>query len=158
MKPMRRQDKEITDKKIIVEILEMSQICRLGLVENGEAYIVPTNFAYDDGIIYIHSAAEGRKIDIIRRDNRVSFEMESSGEVVKGETPCKWGMKYRSIMGRGFITIHDDIELKTKGLNLIMKKYGGSPDMGYDESSISRVVLLKLKIESVTAKQSGIWE
>ena len=53
---MRRLDKEITDLQLITEILEKSEICRLGLVENNEAYIVPVNFAYAGNSIYLKSA------------------------------------------------------------------------------------------------------
>ncbi len=58
---MRRKDKEITDPKIISEILDLSEICRLGMVDDGRAYIVPVNYAHKDGAIYIHSAMHGKK-------------------------------------------------------------------------------------------------
>ena len=84
---MRRQDKEITDTGLIREVLVKSEICRLGLVENDEAYIVPVNYAYDNGLIYIHSAPDGRKIEMIKRNNRVSFEIEFAGEMTRQSAP-----------------------------------------------------------------------
>lgn len=155
---MRRKDKEITDKSIINTILNNSEICRLGLVENGEAYIVPVNYAFDDGLIYIHSAAHGKKIEILKKNNSVSFEIEYPGEIEKNEIPCEWSAKYRSVMGRGTITIETEKEAKISGLNLIMKKYGAKGELKYDDSSLSRMVLIILKINSLTGKQSGDWQ
>lgn len=152
---MRRTDKEILDKEIISQILEKSQICRLGLVENNEAYIVPVNYAYHDGIIYIHSAPEGRKIRLIRECNLVSFETELYLEIIKKDIPCQWSANYRSVMGKGIITIENDPKAKKHGMDLIMKKYGAETEPDYEESSLSRMVLLKLEIISVTGKQSG---
>ena len=61
---MRRLDKEIKDSDVIQEILQNSEICRLGLVDGNEAYIVPVNYGYKDGVIYMHSAPNGRKMEI----------------------------------------------------------------------------------------------
>jgi len=154
---MRRQDKEITDSGLIQEILAKSEICRLGLVENDEAYIVPVNYAYDNGLIYIHSAPDGRKIEMIKRNNRVSFEIEFAGEIIKDKVPCNWSAKYRSVMGKGSIIIENDSELKKRGLDLILRKYGADMQLNYDKSILSRMVMLILKIDSITGKQSGNW-
>jgi uncharacterized protein len=154
---MRRLDKEITDREVMAEILRSSDICRLGLVDNNEAYIVPVNYAWSDGIIYIHSAHAGRKMELLRQDSRVSFEIEFHHEIIKSNIPCGWTAKYRSVMGRGTITIDNDISSKKKGLDLIMQKYGATMELNYDEGSFSRMTMLRLKIESVTGKQSGDW-
>ncbi|HOF20182.1 MAG TPA: pyridoxamine 5'-phosphate oxidase family protein [Bacteroidales bacterium] len=155
---MRRQEKEIRDSNVISEILEKSMVCRLGLVDNDEAYIVPVNYAYDGGRIYIHSAPEGRKIRLIKKNNAVSFEAELPFEIIRGESACQWSAKYRSVTGRGVVTIEDDPESKKHGMDLIMKKYGAGTGLLYDEESLSRLVILKLEIISVTGKQSGEWQ
>ena len=154
---MRRTDKEITDRKIIQDIVEKSAICRLGLVQNGEAYIVPVNYAYQNGSILIHSASEGRKIDIIKQNPRVSFEIEYFSETMKNEIACKWGTKYRCVMGTGRVTIVTNSDVKKDGLDLLMKKYGEEGKPEYDPTALDKVVLLRLEIESMTGKQSGDW-
>jgi len=155
---MRRLDKQITNPEILNKILNESHICRLGLVENGEAYIVPVNFAHADGVIYIHSALNGRKMNIIRTNNRVSFEMELDYSIITSEAPCGWTEKYRSIMGKGFIEIDNDLASKKHGLDLIMRKYGANMELNYDKKILARMTILKLTIESFTGKQSGDWE
>lgn len=155
---MRRKDKEITDTAIIESILKESEICRLGLVENGEAYIVPVNFAYSNGALYIHSAMQGRKIEVLKRNNKVAFEMEAHASIKTGPKPCDWTARYRSAMGKGTIEIETGLEQKKHGLDLIMKKYGwGSEELIYDAPLLSRVCILKVNIESIAAKQSGDW-
>ncbi|HUI28574.1 MAG TPA: pyridoxamine 5'-phosphate oxidase family protein [Candidatus Acidoferrales bacterium] len=154
---MRRTDKEITDPNLLQDILINSQICRLGLVDNSEAYIVPVNYAFVDGYIYIHSASEGRKIEILKRNPKAAFEIEYPSETIRGEIPCKWGTRYRSVMGKGTIVIDDDIESKKNGFDALMRKYGAEFALVYDESALAKAVLLKLRIESLTGKQSGIW-
>lgn len=154
---MRRKDKEITDPEIIGEILHTAQICRIGLVDEGEAYIVPVNYAYDKGFIYIHSAPAGKKIELIRQNPKVSFEIEGFFEVVKDEIPCKWTARYRSLMGKGLVTLENDPEARRRGMDLIMRKYGAENELKYDEAVLSRTILLKMEVLSVTGKQSGTW-
>lgn len=154
---MRRSDKEITDPKIMSEILVNSSICRLGLVQDGEAYIVPVNYAFNDGYIFIHSAVEGRKIEILKQNPKVTFEIEYPSEVVKNEVACKWGTKYRSLMGKGTIEIRYDAESKKECFDLLMRKYGADFSAVYDQSALEKAAVLKLKIESYTGKQSGVW-
>jgi len=154
---MRRLDKQITDQQVIEEILQQSDICRLGLVDQDEAYIVPVNYAYADNVIYIHSAHAGRKMELLKQNNRVSFEVEFHHEVVKSDIACNWTAKYRSVMGKGTVTITDNPDMKKKGMDLIMRKYGADMELNYNEKVLARMAVLQLKIESLTGKQSGDW-
>jgi uncharacterized protein len=154
---VRRAEKEITDKQVILEILDKAEICRLGLVENGEAYIVPVNFAHEAGILYIHSAPAGRKMEILRKNNLVTFEIEGPREIIPDKTPCDWTSKYRCLMGRGIVTISDDPVMKKKTLDLLMRKFGAEGPLEYKESSFSKMAALTLSIGSISGKQSGTW-
>ena len=66
---MRRKDREISDYSEIIRIIESCSVCRLGLMDENEAYIVPMNFGYivenKELTLYFHSAKEGRKIDLM---------------------------------------------------------------------------------------------
>lgn len=155
---MRRLDKEIKDPQILDEILRKSDICRLGLVDKNEAYIVPVNYAYSDGCIYIHSAGKGRKIEVLKDNPNVSFEITHTAEIIRGEKACNWTTRYRSVMGKGSITIETDMATKKKALDLIMRKYDDQVELVYEEPLLLRVVILKLQITEVSGKQSGKWE
>ena len=98
---MRRTEKEIKDRAEIDSIIRRSQVVRLGLSDNGLPYIVPLSFGYDGEAIYVHCAKQGRKLDIIRKNNIVCFEFDIVLGVVEAEPACSWGMKYQSVIGTG---------------------------------------------------------
>jgi nitroimidazol reductase NimA-like FMN-containing flavoprotein (pyridoxamine 5'-phosphate oxidase superfamily) len=154
---MRRKKQEITDKEIIKEILSKSIICRLGLIDGGRSYIVPVNYGYSDNTIYIHSASEGKKIELLKLNNNVCFEIEYHSEIIKKEKACDWNTKYRSVIGYGSIEIITDEEEKKQGLDFIMKQHGSKDNNVYKNSSLKNMVILKLNIEEITGKQSGEW-
>lgn len=150
---MRRKEKAITDKKFLEAILREAQVCRLGLTDGDEAYIVPVNYAYHEGVIWIHSAPEGRKMELLRHDGKVTFEIEGDSSVVRDAVPCRWTTRYRSVMGRGNVTIHDDEATKREGMNLILQKYGFTGRPRYGKKDLEGMVVLKLKVEKLTGKE-----
>ncbi|MBE0649749.1 MAG: pyridoxamine 5'-phosphate oxidase family protein [Bacteroidales bacterium] len=155
---MRRKDKEITDKKIIEEILSKSEICRIAMVDNGQPYLIPVNYGYSDNAIYIHSASKGRKIEVLKQNNRVCFEMDYGHEVLKDALACNWTAKYRSLIGFGTVDILTDEEEKLFGLDQIMAHYGGPENNIYKKQNVNNIVILRINIEEVSMKQSGNWD
>lgn len=73
------------------------------------------------------------------------------------EIACKWGTKYRSVMGLGTVTILRDSESKRSKFDMLMKKYGDGNQLIYDESALEKSVILQVKVDSCTGKQSGDW-
>ena len=49
---------------------------RLGLAFQNEPYVVPVSYGYDQGRIFFHSAKQGKKVDFMRRNNKVCFEVD----------------------------------------------------------------------------------
>jgi len=150
---MRRQEREIRDEAEIQEILEKALVCRLGLYDGQYPYVVPLNYGYRNGCMYFHCAREGKKTDILKKNGRVCIEVDIDFRVVRGETPCRWTAKYRSVIGFGRARIIDDEREKKAGLDVIMAHYGGSGG-GYDEKSLQRTSLIEVVLESITGKQS----
>ena len=68
----------------------------------------------NDNQIFIHSAKRGKKIDLIKSNPNICFEIESKHEIITGEKACDWTTKYQSIIGYGKIEILDDIESKRR--------------------------------------------
>jgi len=95
---MRRKDKEIVDEKVMVSIIEKAIACRLAMCWQDEPYVIPMNFGYHDNYIYLHSAREGRKLDILRNNNKVCIEFDVDVELVKSQEACKTSMKYKSVL------------------------------------------------------------
>lgn len=152
---MRKKDKEIKDKKLIEFIMKRATVCRIGLSENNVPYIVPLSFGYKDNCLYFHSAKEGKKIDMIRRNNNACFEIDIDSEVVKGENACGWTMKYYSIIGFGRAFLIEDFEEKRKVLDIVMEHYAGKSSLEYSEQAVNNAAIIKVEIESMTGKKSG---
>ncbi len=84
---MRRKDKEITDQSVIQEILLNNTICRLSLSDGEMPYVIPMNYGYKDGCFYFHSAHEGRKLNLLKKNNKVCIEVTDSIEIVTSPIP-----------------------------------------------------------------------
>ncbi len=154
---MRRKDKEISNLAAIEDIVRNSLVCRLGLAEKDQPYIVPLSFGFRDNNLYFHSAPKGKKIDMLRKNSKVCFEFDIDHEVVVDEQACRWGMKYRSVIGFGRATIVEDMAEKIEGLDAIMDQYSDRSFV-YPEVKLENTVIIKVEIESMTGKQSGYEE
>jgi hypothetical protein len=152
---MRKKDKEIKDIAAIEDILSKALVCRLGLCENNQPYVVPLCFGYKDNALYFHCAGQGKKLDIIRKNNNVCFELDIDLELVKNEQPCNWGMKYKSVIGFGKAVFIEDADLKRKALDIIMRQFSGKT-FEYPEQAIKNTTIIKVEIENMTGKQSAL--
>jgi uncharacterized protein len=155
---MRRKDKEIRSKDIIGQLLSSSDICRIAMIDGDRPYMVPLNYGYDGNALYFHSAMAGRKIEILKQNNKVCFEIEYQNEVIRNEIPCEWSAKYRSLIGYGTIVFITEPEAKMKGLDIIMAHYGKTGANTYKPGNLENIFILKLNIEEISGKQSGDWE
>lgn len=151
---MRRKDKEILDRNIIEQIIMHSDVCRLALSVDDRPYLVPLNFGYQDKYLYFHSAPRGKKINMIKQNSNVCFEMDCDIEIIKEKEACDWGTRYVSVIGYGRALLVYDYEEKIKALNIIMAKYGSSP-ADYSRSKVEKIVVIKVMISEITGKRSG---
>lgn len=150
---MRRKEKQITEKNEIEFIIRKSTVCRLGLADAGRPYIVPLCFGYRDNALYFHSAGEGQKIEILKKNNQVCFEFDADCELRTGKTACAWGMRYRSVIGFGTATLIEDPAQKREALDIIMMQYAVGP-FEYSQKSFDRALAIKVDISEMTGKKS----
>ena len=150
---MRRKEKEIVEKNEIEAVIAAAKVCRLAMAENGHPYIVPLCFGYADGVIYFHSAREGKKLDILKQNNRVCFEFDIDTEVKTGKTACQWGMRFRSVIGFGKAYFIEDPESKRSALHVIMGQYG-SGAFEFPDETVSKTTVIRVEIESMTGKRA----
>jgi nitroimidazol reductase NimA-like FMN-containing flavoprotein (pyridoxamine 5'-phosphate oxidase superfamily) len=152
---MRREERAITDIKEIHEIIHKAEVCRLGLAVENTPYIVPVNYGFLDNSLYVHCATEGRKLDMIRKNNTVCFEIDIDHKIIDGgEVACKWGTLYRSVIGYGKAFIIDDFEEKKKALNAIMNHYSGKKDYQYTDNAVKNVGIIRIDITYLSGKQT----
>ena len=156
MSGMRRKDKEITEKVVLEEILLENEVGRLGTAVNGVPYIVPLNYAYRNGRIYLHTHREGKKVKDIKVNPIVCFEVDS-GEIIEGENPCNFSWRYRSVIARGKARIIEDDEERLDALRMISNKYsfGKGQLLNLEKvMHLSHLVVIEIEIESMTGKKS----
>ena len=148
---MRRKEREIGDRKEIDGIIARCRVCRLALCDEGQPYVVPLHFGYDGRCLYFHAALEGKKIDILRRNDRVAFEFDILHGIVPGERACDWGSRYESVVGSGRAEIVEDAKARKAALDCIMRQYGG--DAGdFSESVLARTLILRVRILALSGK------
>ena len=148
---MRRKDREITDRNVIDGIIARCSVCRIALCDEGQPYVLPLNFGYDGRYFYFHSAHDGKKIEILRRNNRIGFEFDIFHEVITAGTPCEWGIKYESVVGTGTAEFIESAHEKAYALGCILDQYGGSFNE-FKDTGISSVTVLKVTIVSISGK------
>ena len=151
---MRRKEKAITDKSEIEAVIHNSIVCRVGLSDDNIPYIVPLCFGYQNNTIYVHGSLEGKKINILRKNNNVCFEFDTDVEIVKGDNACDWGMKYQSVIGFGKAFFIDAPEQKRKALIIIMSQYSENI-FQFQDSTIDKTSVIRIEITSMTGKRSG---
>jgi nitroimidazol reductase NimA-like FMN-containing flavoprotein (pyridoxamine 5'-phosphate oxidase superfamily) len=151
---VRRKDKEITDQKDIEAIIDRADVCRIGLSVDGDPYVFSVNYGYSEGKLYFHSAQQGQKIEMIQKNPRVSFQMETDVEIVPADKACDWSIKYRSVIGFGKAEFLNSPEEKRFALKTIMSHYSDKK-FDFAEESLSSVCIICIKIEKMTGKKSG---
>jgi nitroimidazol reductase NimA-like FMN-containing flavoprotein (pyridoxamine 5'-phosphate oxidase superfamily) len=150
---MRRADREIKDERIINEIITRARFCHIALHDGTYPYLVTVNFGFRDNCLYFHAAAEGKKIDLIRRNPNVCFQLISVAKLSTGSDPCNdWTTKYKSITGYGNAVIVTGREEKIAGMNTLMAHYSTRESFAYDEHSLAETAVIKIEISSMTAK------
>ena len=151
---MRRKEKEITDQDAIRSILEKARVCRLGMMDGDRPYIVPLCFGYRDRILYFHGALKGHKIDLLRRNPNVCFEVDLIAEPVASENACDWSMRYQSVIGFGKAWLVEDADEKREALSIIMAQYADRP-FRFPDKMIRATAVIRVEIEEMTGKHSG---
>ncbi len=150
---MRRPHQEIVDRAAVDAVIRRSQVCRLGLSDAGEPYVIPLCFGYDGKVLYFHCSREGRKLDILRRNNRVCFEFDVVEGLVEAEQACGWSIRYQSVIGFGTASEVEDAAEKERALTLLMEQYSDRR-FTLPAHAIDRTAIIRLDIREMTGKQS----
>lgn len=155
MNGMTRRERQVTDINEIVKILDNSKVVHVGMIDGDEPYVVPMNYGYtlegDKLTLWLHGARRGRKIDAMKANPKVFFEMEYGIEPFEGEVACKYGIAYSSIMGRGVAEIIEDVEVKKAALSFLMKTQTGKV-FEFEDRMAEVVGVIRIDVLEYTAK------
>jgi nitroimidazol reductase NimA-like FMN-containing flavoprotein (pyridoxamine 5'-phosphate oxidase superfamily) len=155
---LRRKDREIADINDKIAIIEECKFCRLGLCENDSPYVVPLNYGYtyenERLTLFFHGALEGKKIDIIKKNNNACFEIDCDTKLIDGEKSCNYSYEFKSVIGFGKIIFLETNDEKSTGLRCLMKHQTGR-EIGHNfsEDELKNVCVFKMLVEEFTGKQ-----
>jgi len=143
-----KRENQIMDEMEIRNILDQCLITHIGLVDGDEPYVIPMNYGYvmENGklTLYLHSAVKGHKLDLIRKNPKVSFHMTCDAVPFEGEKPCQYGMGYKSVRGKGVAQIVENVDEKIEAMSLFMKTQTGK-DFTFNEKLVSIVSVIKIE-------------
>ena len=152
---------EIKSKEKIIEFLSSESTGRIASIDtNGFPQIVPMNFVFIDGMIYMHSHIRGEKLENIKRNDKVGFEVDRSLEFLPSYffDPTDASLAdtlYISVVMKGICVIVGDKVEKTLALNGLMKKYqpeGGYEPMNPEMDVLNEVAVIKIVPNTMRGK------
>lgn len=154
---MRRNDRAVTDPRKINDIILACDCCRLGFAAAGSVYIVPLNFGYEDQgnqkVFYFHGAAEGRKIDLVKKVGCAGFELDTNHKVKTAASPCNYSFSFQSVIGSGTVHMVEDAEEKKKALQLIIAHYTAEKNWTFTDDMVKAVAVFKLVVREMSCKE-----
>jgi nitroimidazol reductase NimA-like FMN-containing flavoprotein (pyridoxamine 5'-phosphate oxidase superfamily) len=150
--------KFIKEEKQVFEIIDRCDTCFISMVdENNLPYLIPMNFGRDGDIIFLHSAPEGKKIEIINKNPELCIGFSTDHALVHQdkEVACSYFMQFRSVIAYGKAEQINDDDEKIRILNVVMKKYTGKGDFSYNSPAVKNVRIYKVKMREYSAKTMG---
>ncbi len=152
---------EIKSKQKIKEFLDVEHVGRIASIdEKGYPQIIPMNFVFLNDVIYMHSHTKGEKLNNIRRNQKVGFEVDRELEFLPSyfEDPKDASLAdtlYISVVIKGNASIVQNNNEKTLALNGLMKKY--QPEGNYDPLTpdmqvLDEVAIIKITPDSIRGK------
>lgn len=152
---MRRKSREITDRAEIDEIIRAGKLMRIAMVSGDMPFLVPVFYGFDGTSLYFHSAKAGSKIEIIKRNNNICFEISIDHGIIEDAIACDFEAKHRTVIGVGkAVEVEDEAE-KIKALDLIVAKFTDKK-FEYPKNNLGLTAVFRIEIASVKGKKHGI--
>ena len=151
----------IKSKEKIVNFLNEEKTGRIGSIdEKGYPQIIPMNFVFTNNAIYMHSHIRGEKLDNIKRDSKVGFEVDKNLEFLPSyffdpEDASLADTLYISVVIKGEASMINENEEKILALNALMKKYqpeGKYSPMKEDMEVLDAVAVIKIVPKEMNGK------
>lgn len=133
------------------KIIARSQVCFLAMSDQDIPYVVPMNFGYHEGYLYLHTGPGGKKLDILARNPEVSiaFSLDEKLHVRHETVACSYSMLYKSVVAAGKVEFVESPDEKKEILNHIMRQYTEKQDFRYNDPAVNNVVVFKVKIREI---------
>jgi hypothetical protein len=152
---MRRKDREITDQAEIEAIIRSAHLMRIALVDGDMPFLLPVFYAYDGKALYFHGAHAGSKIEIIKRNNNICFEISIDHGVIESDAACDFEAKHRTAIGVGKAVFVEDEAEKINALDLVVANFTDKR-FEYSKANLSRTTVIRIDIDSLKGKKHGL--
>ncbi len=153
---MIRKDREITDIKEKLSIIDENNVMALAMVDGDKPYVIPMNYGYtyenDKLCLYMHCAKKGKKLEVLEKNNNVSIEIDYKHQIEEGKLPCQYSFYFASIVGHGKAYIIESDDEKIEAMKVIMKHIA-KKDFEFNARLLSIVEMIKVEIDEFTGKK-----
>lgn len=148
---MSRDDKRIFDRIQIDDIIRRCRVCRMGLMVDGQPYVVPLCFGYDGKFAYFHMSRRGKKMAGLNTNRHVCLEWDHPGDVIESPDPCGWSMSFESVIAYGSVVFLQSDHEKRDGLNFIMQQYSRKDvKWSFPIEKLEKTVVLKVRLDEIS--------
>ena len=148
----------IEDKQRIESIILQADACFVGITDlEGNPYVVPMNFGYENDTLCLHSGPEGGKIEMLQHNNNVCITFSLGHKLVyqHKQVACSYSMRSESAMCRGKVEFIEDMEEKRHALDIIMRHYT-KDQFSYSDPAVRNVKVWKVPVDQMTGKVFGM--
>ncbi len=146
--------KEMT-KEEIEDLLHRAQIGHLGTVDSLQPYVLPMHFLLGtDDCIYFHCGLQGKKLENLKSNPKVCFQVDDYKGIIPSENFCKFNTRYESVVIDGEAEIIEDLGIKTAFLVDVVKKFSGKSDVSLPFEAVNRTVVVKIVPTSISGKKN----
>ena len=145
----------ITDRAQIEDIIRKCPYCTVGITDGeGNPYVIPMNFAWENDTIYLHSGPEGSKVEMVARHPQLCITFCEGHELVymHKQIACSYSMKSRSVICKGKVRFIEDMDEKRRILDLLMKQYTDNA-CSYAEPAVK---IWEVKVDEISCKSFGL--
>jgi len=155
---MRRKDLELTGKENIEPIIKRCKSLRLGMIADGEPYVIPMVYGYswDDKLLfYMHCGLTGRKNQALKEGARVAFEIDiDEGLMGKGNMAKTYTRAFSAVMGSGTLYFAKSIEEKKQFMDKMMLHQTGKSGFEIPASYLAMTNFFILMVDDDTISAS----
>jgi nitroimidazol reductase NimA-like FMN-containing flavoprotein (pyridoxamine 5'-phosphate oxidase superfamily) len=151
---MRRKEREIPDRAEIDEIVYSEKVMHLALSDNNLPFLIPVFYAYDGAALYFHSAKAGTKIEILKRNNNVCFEIYTGFQIIEDDKACDFEAQHRTVIGFGKAFFVESEEEKIQALDKIVGRFTDKK-FEYPKGNLQATTIIRIDIELIKGKKHG---
>ena len=142
----------------MIDILDHTDVICLAMNNGDFPYIIPVNFGYEltsnnQLIFYIHGAKVGTKVELIRQNPLVSFELDTKHQLITAEKACKYSFNYASVIGNGYATFIEEPSAKIEALQIMMNKFAPNKNFSFAEGDVRPIIVIKIEVQAYNAKK-----